>query len=176
MGSPDALDPAIVEGLAGLPVAELRARRAACQGYEIQLSFVRRLVQGRLDIVQYELTKRRAGDACDLPDLVDHLGEILADTNRSSGPGHLPTVLAPGDIDAELMGRLDAIADPGRLSDPADLDEAELTRVAEGLAAFEREVSGRRRVLLDRIDALQAEIVDRYRTGEANVDTLLAGG
>ena len=53
-----------------------------------------------------------------------------------------------------------------------DENEA-LRRVTEELAQFERNVSARRRAMFDRIDALQAEIVRRYRSGEANVDSLL---
>jgi hypothetical protein len=34
-------------------------------------------------------------------------------------------------------------------------------------------VSGQRRDLFERIDALQAEITRRYKTGEASVDSLL---
>ena len=49
----------------------------------------------------------------------------------------------------------------------------ELRQVTDALAEFERQVSGRRRAMFDRIDALQAEIVRRYRSGEANVDSLL---
>ena len=176
MPEPDGLDPAIVVGLTDLPIADVRARRAACQAVETELSYVRRLVQGRLDIVRYELSRRSAGTQTDLPDIVDHLRDILADATRAPGNGHLPTVLAPGAVDAELLSRLDEIAEPGRLSDPAVLDEAELARTAEGLAEFEQELSTRRREVFGRIDTLQEEMVRRYRTGEANVDTLFGRG
>ena len=45
--------------------------------------------------------------------------------------------------------------------------------MTEQLDAFEHEVSGHRRDLFERIDALQAEITRRYKTGEATVDSLL---
>ena len=45
--------------------------------------------------------------------------------------------------------------------------------MADQLAAFEQRVSGHRRDLFERIDALQAEITRRYKTGEASVDSLL---
>ena len=38
---------------------------------------------------------------------------------------------------------------------------------------LERHVSGQRRALHERIDALQEELVRRYKTGEASVDSLL---
>jgi len=46
--------------------------------------------------------------------------------------------------------------------------------VAESLAGFERTVSALRRTLFDRIDAIEAELTRRYRTGEASVDSLLS--
>ena len=53
------------------------------------------------------------------------------------------------------------------------LDDATLGRLAADLSAFEQRVSGHRRSLFDRIDALQDEITRRYRSGEASVDALL---
>jgi hypothetical protein len=41
------------------------------------------------------------------------------------------------------------------------------------LKAFETNQSDIRRQLFDRIDALTAELVRRYRDGDASVDTLL---
>ena len=45
--------------------------------------------------------------------------------------------------------------------------------MADALAALEVKVSGYRHDLFERIDALQAEITRRYKTGEATVDSLL---
>jgi hypothetical protein len=45
--------------------------------------------------------------------------------------------------------------------------------MADALSALEVRVSGCRRDLFERIDALQAEITRRYKTGEATVDSLL---
>jgi hypothetical protein len=39
---------------------------------------------------------------------------------------------------------------------------------------MERRVSSDRRALHERIDALQAELVDRHKTGRATVDGLLS--
>ena len=46
---------------------EVRSMRAECQGIETGLSYLRRMVQGRLDIVGVELQRRRdGGDPHDL--------------------------------------------------------------------------------------------------------------
>ena len=54
-----------------------------------------------------------------------------------------------------------------------DLLPSELTNLEEQLTAFERRVSDNRRDRYDRLDALSAELVRRYREGEASVDGLL---
>jgi chaperonin cofactor prefoldin len=46
--------------------------------------------------------------------------------------------------------------------------------MAERLTELEARISDQRRALHERIDKLQAEIVSRYKTGEASVDGLLA--
>ncbi len=172
MAEHDALAADLLDGLAELPIEEVRARRAACQLLETQLSYVRRLAQGRLDIVASEITARRDGTSGDRT-LVEQLTEALSDRITAPGNGHLPMVLSPGDIDPDLLAGLDAAAPPGRVSSPTSMDDEELRQVTDALAEFEREVSSRRRAMFDRIDALQAELTRRYRDGEANVEELL---
>ena len=53
------------------------------------------------------------------------------------------------------------------------LSDTELTGLENELTAFERRVSDDRRDRYDRLDALSAELVRRYREGEATVDGLL---
>jgi len=168
----DALAADLLAGLAELPIEEVRARRAACQLLETQLSYVRRLAQGRLDIVASEITARHEGAQGDRT-LVEQLTVALSDHITAPGNGHLSMVLAPGDIDAELLAGLDAAAPPARVSSPSSMDDAELRQATNALAQFEREISARRRAMFDRIDTLQAEIVRRYQSGEATVDSLL---
>ena len=65
------------------PVAELRALRAECQTVETQLSYLRRMVQGRHDIVTGEIDRRgHGGDRYDVSDLVDRLPEVSAWAQR----------------------------------------------------------------------------------------------
>src|SRR5690606_19399725 len=59
--------PAYLAGLTDVPLERVRAMRAECQAVENALSYVRRLAQGRLDIVGAELERRReGGDPADL--------------------------------------------------------------------------------------------------------------
>ena len=160
--------------LQGRPMAEVRAMRSECQEVETGLSYLRRLVQGRHDIVGVELQRRRDGaEPGDLSQLISQLPEILSDRTRAPGLGRLPQLLAPGDVDAELTGRLNDVMGDHDLEGLPDLDDDQLDQVHDALEALEREVSDFRRQLFDRIDALQAEITRRYRTGEASVEALL---
>jgi hypothetical protein len=155
-------------------MADVRSMRAECQEIETGLSYLRRLVQGRLDIVGAELQHRRdGGEPGDLSDLISQLPEILSDRTRAPGLGRLPQLLAPGEVDPELTARLDVIMAVHDIETLPSLDADELNRVRDELEGLEREVSDRRRALFDRIDTLQAEITRRYRTGEASVESLL---
>jgi hypothetical protein len=166
------LDPAFVKGLRELPMEEVRAKRAECSEVEVGLSMLRRVVQGRLDIVGSDLQRRAGGEPADLAALVDQLPEILSDHARPPGMGRLPTLFVPSDED-DLTAEVDAVADPRRLSSLPEMDEAAVRALADALGELERRTSDQRRLLFDRIEVLQEEIVRRYKAGEATVDSLL---
>lgn len=162
--------------LSSLDLSDIRARRAECQAIETQLSFLRRMVQGRHDIATGEIERRRnGGSASDVSDLVERLPEILADRIHAPGPGRLPVMMEPGELNSRLDRELDAITEAANLDAPDQVTDGDLARAAEQLQALEHEVSTLRRAMFDRIDALQAELTRRYRDGETSVDELLAG-
>ena len=47
----DVLDPGFLDGISALPIDEIRLRRRQASELEVDLSYLRRLVQGRLDIL-----------------------------------------------------------------------------------------------------------------------------
>jgi hypothetical protein len=164
-------------GLEERPFAQLKELRSACQAVETQVSYLRRMVQGRHDIVAGELERRRlGGDRSDVAGLVDRLPEILADRIHAPGPGRLPSGMEPGELSGAMARRLDEISLRVPLESPAEADDEALAVVATDLEALEQEVSTVRRALFGRIDAIQAEITRRYRDGEARVDDILSGG
>ena len=176
----DSLDRVTADGyLAGLssrPIEAVRAMRAECQALENTLSYVRRVAQGRLDIVGAELARRRAGgDPADLSELIGQLPDILADRTRPSGAlgARPPLDLFADAIDDEHSREVDAIFNPADAGTLTALDDPHLEEVREQLASYEHLTSARRQQLHTLIDALQAEITRRYRTGEATVDSLL---
>jgi len=163
-------------GLDDLSLDDIRARRAECQEVELGLSYARRLVQGRLDIIHGELERRGAGAGrSDAAALVDRLkgGQLLGDQGRPPGFGRLPTLMAPDEAGEEFAVEIDEVADADSLANLPELSDEVITKLAGQLTTLERSLSDRRRAVFDRIDAMQAEIVNRYKTGVADPDELL---
>lgn len=162
-----------IAGIGELSMADLRARKSECSEVEGALSYLRRLVQVRLDIVLAELENRAAGGTGELSELVDHLGEILAEGGTRTTAGRFTSLTLPDVDHALLTADLDAIFDVDKAGALPETDEADVRQVADALVELERSVSAQRRALHEHLDALQAEIVRRYKSGEASVDTLL---
>jgi hypothetical protein len=164
-----------LDGLEGWPVEELRRRRRDCYEVETSLSYLRRLVHARLDIVLAERDRRRRGDEALGPsELIEQLPGILGDPGRAGGGrGQLAEVVAPPDA-AELERQLDAVINADRLASLAELSDEDLDGVFDRLRTLERSVSDQRHAVHERLDDLVAEIVKRYKSGEATVDGLLS--
>jgi hypothetical protein len=75
--------------LSGLSTAQLRERRGEAIAEEADLSYLRRLLHGRIDIIAAELRARAAGDESPL---IGRLIEILADqaSPRQASARYLP--------------------------------------------------------------------------------------
>jgi len=166
--------PSFSEGLGAITLPDIRSRRDAANQVESGLSYLRRLAQGRLDIVLAECQRRADGrPAADLADLVDRLPEILGDHVHAPGPGRLSSIDLPDEVDADLQARIEALLPTPALSHLSDLDDADIAAAAAGLEEVERHVSAQRRALHEVVDRLQEEIVRRYRSGAATVEHLL---
>ncbi|MGH9268305.1 MAG: aerial mycelium formation protein, partial [Acidimicrobiales bacterium] len=152
-----------------------RARRDACQQAADELSYLRRFIQGRLALVHEDLQRRASGAPGDLAGVVTRLGEILGEGRHSEtlGEARLPRNLAPAEPDGWIAAELNSIVGPDRLGALPEATDAELDGVAGALIALERRVSAQRRLLHERANALQDEIVRRYKSGDASVEELL---
>jgi len=154
---------------------DIRRMRTECQEAEAALSYLRRLIQGRLDIVHAYLERPAGSDAPDLSSLIDNLAGILAGPGRPSGPGRNPVLHSPDtDEMAGLTTELDAILGADEIGRLGELPEDRLRELADRLRQLEQRVSGERRGLHERIDSLQAELVERHKSGRASVDGLLS--
>jgi hypothetical protein len=159
------LDPGFTEEVERLGLPELRARREEAE--EADVSYLRRLLQGRLDILRAELVRRSAGGTQD----VAGLPSILTD----DAPGTfsaVPRVQVPSRAGEHRRGVERLVSDEtvGRLP---ELDVEELTRAVEVLAREEERVSTHRRAVQRVVDLLRGELARRYRDGTAQVSQLL---
>jgi hypothetical protein len=158
-----------LDDLESLSLHELRERRHDAEQEDADLSYIRRLLQGRLDIIRAE-RERRAKAAGDK--VVDHLSEVLGDGTRSThGSGRFLHV-EPSRV-AESRRRVEQlIADP-HLSDIDTLTDGEIVQAYEEIAIHEQAVSDLRHRVQVAMDTLTAEVARRYRDGRASVDELL---
>ncbi|MGW4433773.1 RsiG family protein [Streptomyces tendae] len=163
--------------LTALSLPELRTLRRDAQREEADLSYVRRLLQGRIDILRAELAGRGPTSSSVVTtattgSVVERLSEILADApaRQRSSARHV-TLATPRSeecrrLAAEMMGEVE-------LSDLTARTDVELTTGMGRLVRYEQQVSRSRQRLQRTADGCSAEIARRYREGEAQVDDLL---
>ncbi|WP_259316700.1 ABC transporter substrate-binding protein [Kitasatospora xanthocidica] len=171
--------------LEGLGLEQLRVLRRETLEQEADLSYLRRLLHGRMDILRAELDRRpgtgpvRTADPSGSDpapgDLLDRLPAILTDAPSTVRRSARHVTLGPPRT-RESRLEADALMGDVQLADLAAHPAEELLAALERLRAYEREVSGRRQRLLRTADGCNAEITRRYRDGEARVDDLLARG
>jgi hypothetical protein len=154
-------DPAFVEGLEELSLEELRARRDECLAEREYLSFLRRLLQGRAEILRAEL-ERRAGGGGDGP-LVERLAEILAGDAPGPSRGEAVRVGLPEEEVLLARRRAERLVSDAAISDPTKLDDERLAEAAERLVREEREISRIRGEVIAVLERLQGELKRRYR-------------
>ncbi|WP_340537193.1 RsiG family protein [Nocardioides sp. GXZ039] len=144
--------------LADVSLPELRAYREKLRAEEERISYWRRLIHARVDLL-------RADALADSPVLdVDALGRVLGDTGRGQVRAALHRVRA---------------ADP--LPDLPDLeavwvmptDAAGTEEAFERLGAAEKTLTSYRRGLHDRIDEATAELIVRYQQDPSRALELL---
>jgi hypothetical protein len=182
---------AYVDGLEEAPVSELRRRRDDCSQAEMLLSYLRRVVQGEIDLVVAEIDLRADTGHSDVSRLVAELPSILVPgpppepAEHTSVPAmeltpmtDLEGAASPEELLAAVLGsdELEPVP-PKELLPGANVcafSDDELRAVLGRLRDQETVLSTRRRSLHERIDDLQALIVDRYKTGAADPDSLLA--
>jgi hypothetical protein len=154
-----------------LSLEELRELRSQLQNEDDVVSYVRRVAQARVDLVRAEQHRRERGQSSE--DLPSELRVVLSSHLTTGTPRPPRPVEHLGDHD--LSDRLDEICAEHGFGRLEELLPSELRQLEDALTAFERQVSDDRRERFDRLDALSAELVRRYREGEASVDGLLGG-
>ncbi|MGW1958294.1 RsiG family protein [Streptomyces sp. NPDC001920] len=152
-----------------LSLPELRTLRRDAQRDEADLSYVRRLLQGRIDILRAELARRSPAGAASV---VERLSEILTDApaRHRSSARHVTLGTPQSEEYRRLASEMLAEVE---LSDLQARTDVELSTAMGRLVQYEQQVSRRRQRLQRTADDCGAEITRRYRDGEAQVDDLL---
>jgi hypothetical protein len=164
------LDEGYLDGLKDLPLREVRELRADAEQEEVDLSYTRRMIQGRMDILRAELNRR---DGVSTGTLVEGLAAILADEPRSPARGMgRHTTVEPSRTDSHRR-YVEALVADVDLSDVSARSADELAHAMRTLSDEEQSLSGKRREVQAVMDACGAEITRRYKDGEADVNTLL---
>lgn len=174
------LAPPFLKGITELPLEEVRARRVDADQEEADLSYARRLLQGRIDILRAEQSGRHGeGSLVGRPhtdtEIVGALSRILgSDTRNDHGLGRYlgsgPTRIGEHRREAER-----AVADVGG-SDLAALDDVELQEAIDRLVSIEGRVSRTRREVQRVVDTLTQEVARRYISGEITVSSVVNPG
>jgi hypothetical protein len=152
--------PDFVEGLSDLELDELRRRRDECFAEREYLSLLRRLVQGRAEILRAEVERRGRGEE---GSLVGALSKVLAGDTQGPSRGEAVKVGLPEEEMLLARRRVERLVADAGLSDPGALDDERLASAVEVLLREEREVSEARADVLRAMDTIQDELKRRYR-------------
>ncbi|HLB61580.1 MAG TPA: aerial mycelium formation protein [Actinomycetota bacterium] len=162
------LRPEYVGGLATLSLDDLRSRRDECLAEREYLSLLRRLVQGRAEILKAELERRHEGGEAE--PLIDRLAHILApEAQRGGSRGEALRVGVPEEEMAQARRRLERLVSDAAISDPSALDDEQLAEAVDLLVEEERGVSKTRSEVLAVLDSLQDELKRRYKEDVSQV-------
>ena len=160
-----------LDGLDAVDAAGIRAMRDDCREEESGLSFARRVVHGQLDIVRAEQHRRSGGGD---EGLVSTLSDILADEPAPHArEARSAPMFAPDDSGYGQRAH-DTLVDDSALGRVPDLSDEELTQLLERLVEKESHISSLRRKVLQHLDALQDELIARYRNGSVDLDQVVA--
>jgi hypothetical protein len=162
----EVLDAAFLTELSEWPLDELRSRHAECLEIETEVSYVRRMTQARIDILEAELDRRASGGS--VGDLIAALPEILADEGPRAPveKSRLTRHLAPSMDIKWRRGREHLITDD-TLAKLPNLDDDECGPRSSSSASLEQELSAQRRNVLQVIDRMEGDLAARHKVGQA---------
>ena len=158
-----------VQGIADLELTQVRQRRQSAEAEEAELSYQRRLVQSRIDVMRNELDRRQ--HSISGPQAVADVLEVLTAELVGEPRHQSPAVIAnPLTVQRRAVERL--LADPA-LAYLAVLNTNDLATALHQLEVVEGQISAQRREVQEVVDKLTAEVMRRYRERAVSIDTLL---
>jgi hypothetical protein len=153
-------DPDFLSNLDSITLDELRGRRDLAEDVENELSYYRRFLHGRLDLLAFEQRRRRGEES---RSLIDALTEILTGRDRtgSTSTRHLSMELP----DIPLQGRrhLDHVLGNDLMARLGEMSEEELAQAAAELSDLEVEISTVRQSVQAILDRVHSEVINRYK-------------
>jgi hypothetical protein len=154
-------DPSYVDDLASLSLEDLRDRRDDCLAEREYLSLLRRMLQGRAEILKAEAESRAEGGG---GSLVDRLADILSDDEHPvTSRGEAVRVGVAEDEMLLARRRVERLAADSGISDPSALDDDALAAAIDALVTEEKGVSDARRDVIGVLDVVQDELKRRYK-------------
>ena len=154
-------DPGYLEGLGDRSLDDVRSMREECLAEREYLSLLRRLVQGRAEILRAELDGRGGEDR---GPLVDRLAGILAgDEQAGASRGEALKVGVPEEELLLARRRIERLVADAGISDPQSLDDDQLAEAVDILAREEHTVSEARSAVISVLDVVQDELKRRYK-------------
>jgi hypothetical protein len=166
--------PEFTKGLDTISIDDLRRRRKICSDLDVELSYYRRLLHGRMDLLAFELRRRRG---LEQRTLLEALPEILA--GGAAGVEGLPerqVDVAVPRLPEKGRRAVDRALGDDFLARLPNLPDEELVEIQTRLTEVETEVSAQRRDVYRAYDLIQEELTRRYREGLVSVDELLRKG
>ena len=173
------LQPGVLTHLPEFGNVELLIMRDEALAEETEQSYVRKLVQGRLDLLRRERDRRagRVHDALDSAVHDDvHLARSLAQVLAHAVAHDHPAAVSDAPVEVREKRRAPELAATDvRVSDFSHLDDDTLDAVVTRLSGFEREISESRHQVQYALDAITAELTNRVEAGVLSTDDLPSG-
>ena len=164
------LEEGFLDGLENTDLDSLRDLRRMTDEVETELSYYRRLLHGRMDLLSFEI-RRRSGE--ETRSLIEALPEILGSGERTGPIGRVPAVFSP-DLPQERHRPVDKVLGDDFLTRMPELSEEELNEIQVLLSETEERISDQRRSVQKIFDTIQGEITRRYKDGVADAVDLLS--
>lgn len=156
------------DGLGELDDGEVRRRRGLARAELEYLSFLRRLLQGRRDILRDELDRRRSGG--EPQPVVERVVSVLSEGPRGPSRGDAPVVPLPDEELALARRRVERLLSDANLSDLGSLSDHDLEGAVRRIDEEERGASSIRSQVIQTLDLLQSEMKRRLRERHGSLD------
>jgi hypothetical protein len=160
-----------VSDIGSMGDAELKSLIGELASEEQEISYGRRILHGKIDLLRAELVNRLrakhdAGEETITNADVAKLTDLITATEGGGGP---EGILSEGSSPTATKAESEPFPDLGSLGDDG------LKALIRTLSDEEREISYQRRILHGKIDILRAELVNRVRTQREEGQATITG-